>query len=238
MDNLINQLFNIAKTDTTIEEKNYYLVHKYNDIIKKLSKDKIQHFQDAILSTFKYKHYKLFLEYVSCVNSPQDFKKKIKIKNDNKELSILDFYNKFDENLILFIKGHLFIENAINIILQKINIETEKKTFFNKINLLFKNKRIDGKIKKLLNAINTVRNKIAHNLYYELTFPTVFELVNLSVKSGIDYSEDTIYENKLLSEEWYNVYGLINELFPNTFSYLLELNENLFDKDEILSLIS
>lgn len=44
-------------------------------------------------------------------------------------LKIVNFYKEYDKNLILFIKGHLFLENAMNIILGKINVKTKKKLF-------------------------------------------------------------------------------------------------------------
>ena len=160
-----------------------------------------------------------------------------KHKNFDKELNILDFYDKFDENLISFIKGHLFIENAMNILLKQLSIKTGNKTFHNKIILLHKNKKINDQIKSLLEKINNVRNKIAHNLYYQLTFDEMFELVKLSDEAEVIYSDDTIYENKTLSKEWYGVTGIINELFPNTFSHLFEINEDLFEEGEIYSYI-
>ena len=158
-------------------------------------------------------------------------------KEFNKELNIIDFYDKFDENLILFIKGHLFVENAMNVLLNKLNIKTNNKTFHNKITLLHKSKKISGQMKILLEKINNVRNKIAHNLYYELTFDEMFKLVNLSDKAEVIYSDDTIFENKELSKEWYGVSGIINELFPNTFSCLFETNEDMFEEGEIYSYI-
>jgi len=51
-------------------------------------------------------------------------------------LSILDFYENFDPNLIFFIKEHLFLENAMNLILGRIGISTNK-TFSKKISSLY-----------------------------------------------------------------------------------------------------
>ena len=147
-------------------------------------------------------------------------------------LSILDFYENFDSNLISFIKGHLFLENAMNLILDRIGISTNK-TFSKKISSLYSHSRIDTQTKDLLVEINDVRNDISHDLFYKLTFEKLFELVQLSSCAGVDYSDDTIFSNEILSKEWYDCDGIINELFPNTFAFLLENNEDLFPDNEI-----
>ena len=154
------------------------------------------------------------------------------------KMNICNFYQKYDENLILFIKGHLFLENAMNIILDKINIDTKDKTFYRKIQLLFNNARIDVNTKELLEKLNRVRHSIAHKLFYELTFNEVFDLVVLSSVAGVDYSDDTIFEDKETSEEWYGIAGAVNELFVNTFIFLFDTNEDLFPDGEELKYMS
>lgn len=148
--------------------------------------------------------------------------------------TILDFYQNYDENLIRFIKGHLFIEFSMDKILKKaIRKNVYECTFFDKIVLLFDNNLIDSNEKTLLVKINKVRNRIAHRLDYILTFDTVFELVDLSAKAGVDYSDETIFKNKKLSKEWYGIEGILDELFPNTFCHLLFRNEKYFGHNEL-----
>lgn len=238
MDKNLTELLKIDRQYSLKEDKNYYLVHKYNELIKNLNEEDIETLKKSIFSNFDYTNHKSFLEYVCSVCRHQDIKEVVVVKNKCRDkLSIIDFYEEFDDNLISFIKGHLFLENAINKVLGKIKLDTNE-TFANKINILFNNKRINKKTKVLLVEINRVRNKIAHNLYYELTFDTMFKLVKLSSEAGIDYSDDTIFENKRLSFEWYNVSGIILELFPNTFSHLFEINEELFPNNEIFDFIT
>lgn len=153
-------------------------------------------------------------------------------------LKIVNFYKEYDKNLILFIKGHLFLENAMNIILGKINVKTKKKTFYRKIQLMFDNSRINENTKELLERLNEVRNSIAHKLFYEFTFDAVFDLLVLSSVAGVDYSDDTIFEDKETSEEWYGIAGAVNELFVNTFIFLFDTNEDLFPDGEALKYMS
>lgn len=239
MHKLLTELLIIDKQYETKQDKNYYLVHKYNELIKTLNFNDITVLRDLIYTNFDYHNYKSFLLYVSSVDSYQEIMPHINVEkqNSNKDLSILDFYEHFDDVLIAFIKGHLFLENAMNLILNKVNNTIINQTFSNKIDILYKYKRIDHKMKTLLKEINLVRNSIAHNLYYEITFDKMFKLAVLSSKAGVIYSDDTIYENKLLSYEWYNVKGIIFELFPNTFSHLLETNDDIFTIDEITRFI-
>ena len=86
----------------------------------------------------------------------------------------------------------------------------------------------------MLEKINKVRNSIAHNLFYELTFNAVFDLVVFSSVAGVDYSDDTIFEDKETSEEWYGVKGAVDELFINTFMFLFDTNEDIFPDGEAL----
>ena len=84
-----------------------------------------------------------------------------------------------------------------------------------------------------MKLINGIRNKIAHKLDFKLSFDEVFELVKLSNKCGVVYSDSTIYKNSKLSKEWYGINGAINELFPNHLSHFFEENEEYFE-DEII----
>lgn len=219
------------------EDKNYFLVHKFMDIFEKVRDEDIEILKENILEKYDYKAYSSFREYV-CVSS----KKKSIVKNSFPRTeniiadgtTILDFYNNYDENLIRFIKGHLFIEFAINKIIENALNSSIKKTVAKKIYLLKDNLLISEKEFDLLIALKNQRNEIAHNLNYDLTFEEMYNLVMLSVKAGVDYSDSTIYKNKKLSEEWYGIQGIIDEIFPNTFCHLLCQNEQYFENDEIL----
>ena len=90
----------------------------------------------------------------------------------------------------------------------------------------------------LLYRINKIRNNIAHDLFYQLTFDEVFEIVKESARLGVDYSDETIFDNKDLSREYYGLEGLIRELFPNLFCHLIFINESKFEQDEMMNLMA
>lgn len=157
---------------------------------------------------------------------------------EENKLNIIDFYEEFDPNLINFIKGHLFIENCMAKILDKVPMQqgTSDK-FSGKVSQMLRYNIITEDMASLIRKINKIRNNIAHDLFYKLTFDEVFALVEESANLGVDYSDDTIFKDKQLSKEYYGLEGLIKELFPNLFSHLIWENENLFHQDEISSLL-
>ncbi len=225
------------------EDKNYYLVHKVMELLPSIKDEDIEKLKNEILEKYSYYTYSLFREYV-CIMSKEDvIYAENQIKNTQckkaESTNILDFYYSYDENLIRYIKGHLFLEFAMNTIISKaLNVGTEKKTFTKKIDLLFSNSLVSEKEKDLLKALNQQRNEIAHNLNYTLTFDMLYDLVKLSAEAGVDYSDDTIYINKKLSKDWYGVEGIIMELFPNTFCHLFYENEKYFEDNDILNYMS
>ncbi len=226
------------------EDKNYFLVHKMMELLTLIEDENLEALKDEIFKKYTYNSYSSFLKYI-CIMSKQDIPSindlpenphinKVGIVNTN----IIDFYNSYDENLIRYIKGHLFLEFAMNTIIKKaLTLSTKNKTFSNKIDLLFENSLLSGNEKDLLKALNKERNEIAHNLNYILTFDILFNLVKLSTEAGVDFSDNTIYENKNLSQEWYGIDGIVNELFPNIFCHLFYENEQYFENNEILKFI-
>lgn len=164
------------------EDKNYYLVHKLMELIVSVKHEDIEELKDKIIEKYNNHTYSSFREYV-CVMSKQDGLPDCNQKEDTpnvkvKITNIIDFYNSYDENLIRYIKGHMFLEFAMNtIIVKALNVSTEKKSFAEKIDLLFNKALISKNQKCLLKAINKQRNKIAHNLNYVLTFDTLYNLV-------------------------------------------------------------
>lgn len=185
--------------------------------------EKIEEFKKILFEKYKGDQYLAFLEYLYVVSKKSALlgnQQTIDKSNDAGRIAnIMNFYNTYDENLINFIKGHLFLEYVMNIIISKtIKVNIKKKSFNDKINLLA-TEIISDKEKKLLKQINNHRNKIAHKLNYELSFDSMYELVKISAEAGVDYSDSTIYKNKMLSKEWYGITGIITEIFPNTFCY-------------------
>ena len=241
IDKAIEYLIRIDRQYQTEEDKNYYLVHGLTDILKDIENDDIKILKDKIWKLFSKQRikYSSFLDYL--VNSNKDIALTYNKENDfkqeenNEEIhNILEFYDKYDENLIRYIKGHLFLEYIMNVILEKIiNTNINQYTFNQKICLLYNNRIINKNEKYLLTLINKLRNKIAHILDFKFSFDEIFDIVKLSSECGVDYSDHTIYKNKKLSEEWYGVEGIITELFPNLFCHLLYKNEKYFNDTEI-----
>lgn len=230
----------IDKKYSNEEDKNYNLVHRMMELIGLINDDDLETLKGEILKIYSYNLYSSFRDYVcvmsknNSVRSQKPFEQPVATKLKNEHTNIIDFYDSYDENLIRFIKGHLFLEFAMNTIIEKALNRSTRKTFSQKIDILFSESLISENEKELLSAINTQRNKVAHNLNYVLTFDTIFTLVRLSAKAGVDFSDNTIYKNKKLSEEWYGIDGIINEIFPNTFCHLFYQNEECFQDQEFL----
>lgn len=130
--------------------------------------------------------------------------------------------------LAAIVTGHLIIESLLVqlIFIKKGEDEKiHKKNFPYKVNLCLEASLIDQKMADYLLLINNVRNNFAHNLGYKFSFDDAFELVKKAGEVGIDFSDETIFENKELSCEWYGLEGVIQELFQNTamdLSFIME----------------
>lgn len=242
IDEAIKYLKEIDEKYQTEEDKNYYLVHGLTDVLNCMKDEDFEVLKEKIWENFSNcgKQYLSFLDYLHLVSnedilSMDDEGNTSKQTVNHKEIhNIIDFYDEYDENLIRYIKGHLFLEYIMNTILEKsINTVIEKLTFNDKIYLLYKNHLINKKEKDLLISINRLRNRIAHVLEFQFSFDELFNIVKASAECGVDYSDYTIYMNRKLSKEWYGIGGIINELFPNLFCHLLYKNEKYFSDTEI-----
>jgi hypothetical protein len=143
-----------------------------------------------------------------------------------------------DENFHFFIRGHLHIEALLSEIIDRVYEEPQAladlgSMFYRKVKLVRARGKISKPMEELLLEINRLRNKLAHRLEYNLNFDDSFELVQKAHAAGIDFSDDTIYQDRVLSEKWYGVYGIINEVVYNTFSYLIQENNDIFTRKDI-----
>ena len=143
-----------------------------------------------------------------------------------------------DENFQLFIRGHLYLEALLSEIIERTYKEPKALTdlaamFYRKVKLVRATGRISKTLENLLLEINKVRNKLAHKLEFTLSFNDAFQLALKAHAAGIDFSDDTIYQNKKHSKEWYGIYGVVNEVMCNTFSHLIWENEDIFSKEDI-----
>lgn len=119
-----------------------------------------------------------------------------------------------------FLRGHLVVEGilieALRVRLDHPSaIQLDEMNYTRVVNLCRALGMIDDAKLGLLREIGRVRNRMAHELLYKLEFPEAFEMVGLAARSGVDFSDDTIHTDAALSEEWYGLAGIIQELFQN-----------------------
>ena len=142
------------------------------------------------------------------------------------------------EELHLVLRGHLHLEAMLNEIIRKSfayppPVEKLGLGFFQKVKLLRAVERIDERLERLLLAINSLRNKIAHQIHFTVTFSDAFKLVRIAAAAGVDFSDDTIHLDKQRSKEWYGTIGILTEVVSNTFHELVWRNEAVFSQEEI-----
>jgi len=136
----------------------------------------------------------------------------------------------------MYIRGHLYLEALLGEMIQRKDSNIKPKTidtFHKKIIIAEKLMLIDNSEKDLLNSYNQVRNKIAHDFKFKFDFDIFFDLAQKAGIAGVDFSDETIYENKELSQDWYDISGIINEVVVNTFFHLVYRNQELFPDDDV-----
>jgi hypothetical protein len=68
----------------------------------------------------------------------------------------------------------------------------------------------------ILLILNDHRNHFAHKLDHHMSFDDAFMLAGQAAARGIDFSDETIHEDKDLSRENYPVQMIVWEVFSNT----------------------
>ncbi len=161
----------------------------------------------------------------------------------SKKPNIVGFISESaSDELHLVLRGHLHLEALLNEIIERSVTNPQalgrlSQSFSNKVKILRAMDRLDEKTECLLLAINALRNKIAHQLHFNVTFDDAFSLVKTAAEAGVDFSDDTIYANRQLSEQWYGTNGVLTEVISNTFQELVWQNEHIFSKSEISSFL-
>lgn len=146
----------------------------------------------------------------------------------NRERPNLDHLMSLFDNEVLsaIITGHLIIESLlIQFIELKEGVSELKGNFPSKVDKCVSLGFFGEDLKEYLLMINNVRNNFAHNLGYKFSFDDCFRLVMKAGEVGIDFSDETIFENRSASERWYGLQGVIQELFQNTamdLSFIME----------------
>jgi len=81
-------------------------------------------------------------------------------------------YNKFSDEMTIILKGHLFVEYMLDMLIQKKISKPQiilKYTFSRKLDILYSLNLIPDYLYKNITCLNLCRNKLAHNLNYKLS---------------------------------------------------------------------
>lgn len=125
---------------------------------------------------------------------------------------------KDDDIIDLILKGHLVIEAMIAKILENFGFGDEiwKWSFPKKIEKCISVSPLPHWVGDICLNINDIRNDYCHSLGHRTTFDEVFEYLKKWSNSGLEYTDETIYNNKTYSEECYGVKGILTETLSNT----------------------
>lgn len=147
---------------------------------------------------------------------------------ENRVRPELEHITSLFENEVLgaFMSGHLVIEAILVQMLETQPKESDRGQYFEwsfkrKVDSCESRGIIGTNTADFLRALNNVRNRLAHKLDTPITFVEAFELAKLAAKGGIDFSDETIYQDRENAEEWYGVEGIVQEIFQNTAQDLL-----------------
>jgi hypothetical protein len=141
---------------------------------------------------------------------------------------ILGLFNNVE--LGAYLTGHLLLESVLVQLIELKIGDNEKinpfnMSFPNKVNLALNRGLIWQSMADFLIEMNRIRNRLAHRLDEPITFDLVFGLAKAAQKGSIDFSDDTIHSDYQLSQQWYGVQGVIQEIFQNAaqdLSFIME----------------
>lgn len=136
------------------------------------------------------------------------------------------------ENEVLgaYLAGHLVIESILVIMLETDSRESDKHAYFDwsfhkKIEVVKNRNLISLEMAEFLYELNKLRNQLVHRLDTSISFEQLFNLAQKASMGGVEFSDGTIHSDHVLSEKWYGVNGIIQEIFQNASQSLLFLNE-------------
>lgn len=157
---------------------------------------------------------------------------------------ILNFYNDDDKNdLMYYVKGHLYIEYALNDIINKAFTNPKAlsriitNSFANKISLLKAVGRISPQMDTFLTRFNKIRNSISHHIDYVLSYEEIIELGRCARKANVEFTDVNMYNALDGNRAHYEIHDVIEELIGGTFYSLFHLNEDLYPNKEFMKYI-
>lgn len=133
---------------------------------------------------------------------------------------IIDLFEGEDgEAKSAFVKGHLITE-AVLIRLAESTFKSEgifdcgRLSFPQKVEFCQAMNLIDENFADFLKYINSIRNKIAHQFDFNISFELSLEIVQKAISAGVDFSDGNIAVEDT-AREWYGRTGIIQEIFQN-----------------------
>ena len=155
----------------------------------------------------------------------------------NMENIIEYLYKNPNPHIGEYVRGHLYLEYAMFVILERSGISKKKLkeprySFYKKVQKMKELNRISNEMHTLLLEINKTRNKMAHKLHFDLDFSRMFDLAGIAHSANVEFSDETIFLDFESSQQWYGVEGILSELIINTFYQLFYDNEDLFPNRE------
>ena len=143
-----------------------------------------------------------------------------------------------DEDILgLILKGHLVIEAMLGKILCHCGFGEEiwRWSFPRKIEQCKKNSSFPVWVAQICIDINEIRNDYCHSLGHVLSFDEAFDHVQKWSSLGLEYTDETIFENKPESEEIYGVEGILTETLSNTMDEINQVFGQLGIKETYLA---
>jgi hypothetical protein len=142
-----------------------------------------------------------------------------------------DYYINPEERktLTIVLMGHLVIENLlVESIKTKMELPQEFDPytlyFPSKVELCVSLKIIPIEKKNCYLKLNSIRNKFAHQLNYDLNYDDVFNYAKEMANAGFDFSDDTIHDDKEQAKEMYGVdltlFEILEHLETDLICYL------------------
>lgn len=131
----------------------------------------------------------------------------------------LDKLSENDEILVTVLKGHLVFEALLVEIIQLklFNDHPWKWSFPNKVKWCVEKGYLSDQKGNALKYFNDIRNDFAHILGHQLTFDRVFTLAEKLGDAGFYFSDETIYSDRQLSEEWYGIDSAMIDILNTIF---------------------
>lgn len=129
-----------------------------------------------------------------------------------------------DQPLDLVLRGHLVIEALLVEIIQLFEASDRpwRWNFPQKVDTCVTRGLVDLRVGALCKRVNDIRNDFAHVLGHTATFDDVFDLACEAARAGCDFSDETVFEDRALSEEWYGIDGVLTEILNSLYFVLAE----------------